>query len=124
MLRNVLRRSGASSTITPVVWLCLTVAAPLQSTILAQQPDSAGAAPRDSLASSRDSLEERLRRAEEASELLRRQLAPDAAAPAPRAPRASSRASLGERLRRAEEAIELLRRQLATQASSEVRTRS
>jgi len=78
MLRNVLRRSGASSTITPVVWLCLTVAAPLQFSIFAQQPDSAGAAPRDSLATSRDSLEERLRRAEEAIELLRRQLATQA----------------------------------------------
>jgi hypothetical protein len=79
MLRNVLRRSGASSTITPVAVLCLTAFSPVPSSVSAQQPDSAPTGHRDSVAASRDSLEERLRRAEEAIELLRRQLATQAA---------------------------------------------
>ncbi len=71
MLRNVARRIGASSTL---ALLAVAVPAlcpgPCLRAAAAQQPDSAVG---------RDSLEERLRRAEEAIELLRRQLATQAA---------------------------------------------
>ena len=71
MFRNVVRRIGASST--PALVLLALVSLGLTEgarPAVAQQPDSAAA---------RDSLEERLRRAEEAIELLRRQLATQAA---------------------------------------------
>src|SRR6185295_17293847 len=86
MLRNVLRRPGASSTITPAVLLILTASSAVPFHLSAQHADSAAAGQRDSAAGQRDSaaalrdsLEERLRRAEEAIELLRRQLATQAA---------------------------------------------
>jgi hypothetical protein len=72
MLRNVVRRLSASSSPALAVLLALSGCPPVRlSALSAQQPDSAAA--------SRDSLEERLRRAEEAIELLRRQLATQAA---------------------------------------------
>jgi hypothetical protein len=72
MLRNVVRRLGASSSAALAVVSALSACPPVRlSALSAQQPDSAAA--------SRDSLAERLRRAEEAIELLRRQLATQAA---------------------------------------------
>jgi hypothetical protein len=72
MIRNVVRRLGASSSAALAVLLALSAGPPVRlSALSAQQPDSAAA--------SRDSLAERLRRAEEAIELLRRQLATQAA---------------------------------------------
>ncbi len=72
MLRNVVRRLGASSSAALALLLALSACPPVRlSALSAQQPDSAAA--------SRDSLAERLRRAEEAIELLRRQLATQAA---------------------------------------------
>jgi len=72
MLRNVVRRLSASSSAALAVLLALSAYPPVRlSALSAQQPDSATAL--------RDSLEERLRRAEEAIELLRRQLATQAA---------------------------------------------
>jgi hypothetical protein len=74
MPRNVLPRLGASSSIALFALVAfLSASGPLS----AQQTDSARQS--DSLTAARDSLEERLRRAEEAIELLRRQLATQAA---------------------------------------------
>src|SRR5437868_12529010 len=72
MPRNVVRRLSASSSTVAVMVAVLSAGPPAHLAALsAQQPDSA--------TTSRDSLEERLRRAEEAIELLRRQLATQAA---------------------------------------------